>query len=335
MLRRILVLLGLLLMFHAAAFAATGRPVVIEYGAKDDGIGRVLLPGLDARNTPGSVAVTDDGAIWFLENFSWHPRIARIDRNHHLHEFRIPDSEQGVYTFAPFSYGLHPLVADGNGVLLGASDDTAAHVRTLSAEGKLGEKDISNCIVAGPTITCVANTIPVKIRMGGFRNSATIGRDGNIWFTDIWHSRIGRIGPSGKTRLFTQGLTPSDSGPQFITAGPDGNLWFTEVRDRIGRVTPDGRITEFWQGIPKRASLGGIVAGCDGNLWFTLYHGMVLGRITPSGVVTQFHDLVYPSDGHDFDPLGMIAKDGQGRLYYNESQAGRIARATIPCKFRR
>ena len=34
-----------------------------------------------------------------------------------------------------------------------------------------------------------------------------------------------------------------------LTAGPDGNLWFTTVaftdRNKIGRITPSGQITEF------------------------------------------------------------------------------------------
>ncbi len=40
--------------------------------------------------------------------------------------------------------------------------------------------------------------------------------------------------PNGGTRPYT------------IVTGPDGNLWFTESsRDAIGRITPDGTITEF------------------------------------------------------------------------------------------
>ena len=34
--------------------------------------------------------------------------------------------------------------------------------------------------------------------------------------------------------------------PDGITSGPDGNLWFTEsVVSKIGRITPNGRITDF------------------------------------------------------------------------------------------
>ena len=39
---------------------------------------------------------------------------------------------------------------------------------------------------------------------------------------------------------------PDDPTPLDIVVGPDGNLWFTESGvDRIGEITPAGKITEF------------------------------------------------------------------------------------------
>ena len=37
-----------------------------------------------------------------------------------------------------------------------------------------------------------------------------------------------------------------------------------------------------------QASLGGIVAGADGNIWFTNGGQYKVGRITPSGAISQF-----------------------------------------------
>jgi virginiamycin B lyase len=65
--------------------------------------------------------------------------------------------------------------------------------------------------------------------------------------------------------------TPTiNSQTQGVTAGPEGHLWFTEMSgNRIGRITPDGVITEFSAGISSVATHYGITAGPDCNLWFT------------------------------------------------------------------
>lgn len=120
------------------------------------------------------------------------------------------------------------------------------------------------------------------------------------------------------------------SGPQHIIVGPDGALWFTEVRDRIGRITLDGRINEFSDGIPFRSFVGGIVAGRDGYLWFTLYNGNELVRMTPGGTITRYRKGIYPSRGFDEAPLSVPVADAAGNIWFNEPQGGRIARATLP-----
>src|SRR5262249_55150599 len=68
--------------------------------------------------------------------------------------------------------------------------------------------------------------------------------------------------------------------PRGIAAGPDGNLWFAEgAANQIGRITPDGVITEF--PIPTASSVPiGITAGPDGALWFTEPGSNQIGRIT-------------------------------------------------------
>ena len=56
---------------------------------------------------------------------------------------------------------------------------------------------------------------------------------------------------------------------------------FTEhYQARIGRITPDGTITEF-PVKTKKSSPKSIVAAADGNLWFTDLGNNRLGRITP------------------------------------------------------
>ena len=121
-----------------------------------------------------------------------------------------------------------------------------------------------------------------------FPNSAptdiSAGSDGNLWFTEAFGNRIGRITPSGAITRFYTGITP-DSGPVGITAGADGNLWFTEgLGNRIGRITPSGVVTEFSAGITPNSGPLRIAAGADGNLWFTEGLGDRIGRV--AGITT-------------------------------------------------
>jgi len=106
---------------------------------------------------------------------------------------------------------------------------------------------------------------------------------------------------------------PSGGRPNRIVAGPDGNLWFIEGGiKRIGRITPEGVITEFSLPNPFSSTYG-ITAGPDGNLWFimhVLFEGYRIGHITPGGVVTEF-PLPISSEG----PYSII--DGKnGSLWY-------------------
>src|SRR3989442_13815047 len=80
----------------------------------------------------------------------------------------------------------------------------------------------------------------------GRPTSIIAGRDGNLWFTERFGNKIGRIAPtSGLITEFCQvptagnpsGITGS---PRGITVGPDGNIWFAEVSGVIGRITSAG-----------------------------------------------------------------------------------------------
>ena len=135
------------------------------------------------------------------------------------------------------------------------------------------------------------HTVGVPARPGAI----TSGPDGNLWFTanrtsgddGSCDATLGRITTAGQVTAFTAGLSLSCRfvEPPRITSGPDGNVWFTEKPSRMGRITPDGTITEFGS-FDQGLDIGGITDGPDGNLWFvTSRH---VGRITPSGTITLF-----------------------------------------------
>ena len=176
----------------------------------------------------------------------------------------------------------------------------------------------------------------------GLPASIAVGPDKNIWFVTLG-GRVGRMTTQGQPTLFEDGITGfkneiagwydlSAVQPPSIARGPDGNLWFTELGPTIGRITPQGQVTEFDAGANATAvettealslgRFGGITAGPDGNLWFTELRGAV-GRITPQGQVTEFDAGI--SDGSV--PQSIVAGP-DGNLWFTELFGGRIGRIT-------
>lgn len=146
------------------------------------------------------------------------------------------------------------------------------------------------------------------------------GPDGNMWFTNFAGNSVGRITPAGKITEFDIPSTPNvpieeikkkagrfgsswfsddnlphpSNAPFGICAGPDGAMWFTEfLSNRIGRITMDGKITD-WDVPTPVSGPNGIVTGPDGNLWFCENFGNKIGRMTTAG---EFAEFVVPEEG--------------------------------------
>lgn len=125
--------------------------------------------------------------------------------------------------------------------------------------------------------------------------------------------------------------------PDGITRGPDGALWFTEFYgNAVGRITPQGHITEFF--VPPRPGRPSgdlpesqphdIVAGPDGNLWFDDFGGDKIGRITPSGALTEFSLPSHRENPNGSGPYA-VAVGPDGALWFTEAMGMRIGRITV------
>jgi streptogramin lyase len=125
-------------------------------------------------------------------------------------------------------------------------------------------------------------------------------------------------------------------GARGITTGPDGNLWIAETISattamgstaigQIGRITPAGVLTEFPTTPDYRSGAAGIASGADGNLWFTEYDAARIGRISRTGVFTDF--LVS-------GVLSAITAGPDGNLWFGQSnQIGRITPQGVATAF--
>jgi uncharacterized repeat protein (TIGR01451 family) len=151
--------------------------------------------------------------------------------------------------------------------------------------------------------------------------------NGDIWFTTTGY-QIGRFRPEGGSALIDILHSASSSSPWRLAAGPDGNLWFTEqTGNKIGRLTPEGTVTEFAVPIAK-AGPGEITGGPDGNVWFTEIMADKIGRITPAGQISEF---AIPTRSTSLpggtSALGEIVTGPDGGLWFTEQSRG-IGRIT-------
>ena len=168
--------------------------------------------------------------------------------------------------------------------------------------------------------------LPTDVRAFSIANG--FGRE--LWFTDQGTTAIGRISTSGAVRMYptpTRDGNPigvgGDANPFSITKGPDGAMWFTEsAADRIGRITPEGDITEYELPSHDRvhANPQGIVRGPDDRLWFVQPLDETVAAFDPKTKRFAEYDLpvkdAFPSDITAANGLLFVAdpNHGVGRL---------------------
>jgi streptogramin lyase len=216
--------------------------------------GTLFTLGLQFGDMPQKIVAGPDGNVWFTTTGQHStPWIAKV-------------TPAGAFT--TFTQGF-----------TGPDDLTTGHdgnIWYVSIEGVIGRMTPAG---AATEFRMNADNLPGPL--------ITAGPDGNLWFP--LQTGFGRITTGGSITMFSggPGCALTD-----ITPGPDNALWTTETNcepfitgGAIGREGLDGSFTNFTAGITGNPL--SIVAGPDGNLWFTERSGQI-GRITPSGRVTEF-----------------------------------------------
>ncbi len=119
--------------------------------------------------------------------------------------------------------------------------------------------------------------------------------------------------------------------PFDIVSGPGGTMWFTEFHgDKIGRVSPDGTITEYPVPTPGAGPYQ-IAVGPAGTIWFTEYNTAKIGLVTSRG---QVREIALPRPGSGGNgitagPDGTIwTADGRG--YLVQLTARHVGRVRLP-----
>jgi streptogramin lyase len=297
--------------------------------------------GLTANSEPFGITAGPDGNLWFTEALG--NRIGRITPAGVVTEFPAlptPNSEPAEITAGPdgnlwFTEALgnrigritpagvvteFPPLPTANSGPLGITVGPDSNLWfTESLGNRIARITPAGVVTEFPPLANTANSQPAEI---------TAGPDGNLWFTEKFLNRIGRITPAGVVTEFPP-LANALSEPFGITAGPDGNLWFTEqaagfvTPGRIGRITPAGAVTEFPPLPTPNSEPIEITAGPDGNLWFTETEANQIGRISPTGDLTEFG---IPTSGGG--PAGLTVGP-DGNLWFTEEFSSQIGEVIL------
>lgn len=202
----------------------------------------------------GGMTVGPDGAIWFTGDAESNgvnvPLIGRSDVFGGMTEIDLPSpkSSPGSITAGP----------DG---ALWFQDN---------ASGNNGTNSIDRMTTAG-----AFNSFPTPHPAGTVSELAGLafGPDGNLWIADATLNTINRMTTTGKATVFS--LTSGNPGPADIIAGPDSAMWFVEANSfaaGLGRITMQGKITEFTTPAPSGGLEGGPTSGPPSmphTVWFT------------------------------------------------------------------
>ena len=193
---------------------------------------------------------------------------------------------------------------------------------TSGPDGNTWFTEENNNSVGRVTPGAVITQFSAGFATGSPRGIVT-GPDGNLWVAQAGgDGAIARVTKAGDVTEFP---VPSAGDPTDIAVGPDGNAWYVDpTANLIGRITREGLITEFTDGLSTGAEPTSIVKGPDSRLWFTEHATGKIGAITTSGAITEYSSGLSGSD----EPAG-IAAGPDGKLWFTlAADPGGIGRIT-------
>jgi streptogramin lyase len=225
-----------------------------------------------------NIAKGSDGNMWVVA--TGYAEVLKV----------APDGTMTSYPLASHSAQPHGIVVGSDGNLWFAEQGNNA-IGKITTAGVITEYTLPHTIVALPT--CVG-----------------LGPDGNVWFYDAFSHKLGNVTPGGTV---TEYPLPSTSALSAITSGPDGNLWLADVgQNAMLKVSTSGQVLATYAFPVALTQPQGLAVGPDGNIWIAEYGRSKIGRITPSGTLTEF---ATPTGGSN--PIAITAGP-DGRMWFAE-----------------
>jgi streptogramin lyase len=334
--------------------------------------GKVTRFGLGKKVQPFSIVAGPDGNLWFTYSGSGGG-VGRVTPTGAVTLFRETAPTNGVpfeivrgadgnlwfnhaAIFTPTGQVIGRITPQGEITEFGTGLNPGASVANLTAgpDGNVWFADESfnpavGRISPGGEIIEFPGLAPEEYPL---LYGPTPAGDGNLYFSANEKPRVAveRISPSGTIERFRRGLSPRAWLVGPFGAGRGGDVWFRVEKTvprgepeqpgstTIGRITPDGKITEFsrcLRPLPGFAGPENLTLGPEGNVWFTTRESgepghatrsstPSIGRITPSGQITEFRYGLHPES--EPDELTFAA----GRLWFFDRTNSRIGMIVPP-----
>ncbi|CAN5772719.1 hypothetical protein BH18ACI4_BH18ACI4_00330 [soil metagenome] len=172
-------------------------------------------------------------------------------------------------------------------------------------------------------------------------HTATYDADGNIWFTDAYGSRMGKLEvTTGKFKIWD--APTSNSIPHGIVVDKKGKVWFTERLhlDPANKIVKFDPLTEKFTEYPlpqKNSGPHTLIFDPQGILWISEYEGNRIARFDPE--TERFTEYDVPTKearpyGLDIDKDGVIwiAEIGSGSLGKLDPKVGKVIDYPTPTK---
>lgn len=236
------------------------------------------ISGFTKDREPGAITTSADGSLWFVEADGY---VARFSAGGVVSEFGPLAGRPTAITLGPDG---NIWVAEADAEIAKQKQGALARVTPAGAISEFGLGDVKpSYLTTGPdralwftgdenVVGRATTTGSVQLFDPGFdAHGIAAGMGDGLWLAG--HDNLATISTAGS---FMLGGAVDDA--LAIAAGPDGAIWFT-AKDAIGRVTPDGAVTTYSDGLTPGNAGSAITTGPDGAMWFT-HEKPLLGRIT-------------------------------------------------------
>jgi len=245
---------------------------------------------------PADIALSSDGAAWFIEANSPRSSIAFIDPNRKLTEFKFPADQRLGGIAAAADGGLWFSNYDSIGFIT-----RSGHITMFSIPGH-----------EHPRLRTIDNL--------------AVDRRGGVWFTDSgsFGGAIGRLTPDGS--VTEQSI---EGNPFDVAVDLNGAVWFTlPDRNTIGKRSMTGRVVYYKlrtrndEAHPRDRILR--IAYGKPYIWFLNDGGNRIGRISENGTIVEY-SVPGRRDFAEIDFSG-IAVDKDDDAWFTESFDDRVGR---------